>query len=62
METETLSNPEQIALIIGAVVTIANAITAMFPTRAKNPVLSGILRVLNILAINIGKNRNADDV
>lgn len=43
------------------VVTAANAITALTPTRADNKILSIILRILNILAINFLRNKNKDD-
>jgi hypothetical protein len=46
---------------ITAVVTAATAITALTPTTKDDAVIGGILRVLNILAGNFGKNRNADD-
>ena len=46
---------------ITAVVTAATAITALPPTTKDDAVIGGILRVLNILAGNFGKNRNADD-
>ncbi len=39
----------------------ATAITALTRTNQDNRVLDIISRVLNVLAGNIGKNRNADD-
>ena len=46
---------------IGAyIVTAATAITALTPTRADDKVADFVLRVLNLLAGNVGKNRNAD--
>ncbi|WP_025899035.1 hypothetical protein [Sneathiella glossodoripedis] len=51
----------EIAGIIASVVTIANIITAATPTNHDNQILNAILKVLNILSINIGKNKNADD-
>ena len=38
-----------------------SAITAATPTRSDDKVTDNILRVLNILSLNIGKNQNADD-
>jgi hypothetical protein len=38
-----------------------SAITAVTPTRSDDKVTDNILRVLNILSLNIGKNQNADD-
>jgi hypothetical protein len=52
---------DQIALMIGGVVTIATAITAMTPSRSDNKALNSILVVLNLLAGNVGKNKNADE-
>lgn len=46
---------------ITTVVTAATAITALTPTTADDKVLNTILRVLNTLAGNFGKNKNADD-
>ena len=43
-----------------ALVTGATAITALTPTKADNQVLDFILKVLNTVAGNIGKNKNAD--
>ena len=41
--------------------TAATAITALTPTRADDRALDTILRILNVLAGNVGRNRNADD-
>lgn len=46
---------------ITAVCTAATAITALTPTRADDRVLDAVLRVLNLVAGNVGRNRNADD-
>lgn len=46
---------------ITAVVTAATAITALTPTKTDDAWINAILRVLNILAGNVGMNRNADD-
>jgi len=46
---------------ITSVVTAATAITALTPTTADDKIIAAILRVLNILAGNFGKNKNADD-
>lgn len=46
---------------ITGIVTAATAITALTPTTADDKVVAMILRVLNLLAGNVGKNKNADD-
>lgn len=39
----------------------AKAITILTPTRSDDKVVDSILKVLNILAGNFGKDKNADD-
>ena len=46
---------------ITTLVTAATAITALTPTQADDKVVAVALKVLNVLAGNVGKNRNADD-
>lgn len=43
-----------------SVVTAATAITALTPSRSDDVWIDRILRVLNVLAGNVGFNRNAD--
>ena len=45
---------------ITGVVTAATAITALTPSKSDDEVLDKILKVLNILAGNFLKNKNAD--
>jgi len=39
----------------------ATAVTALTPTKADNKIVNILLKVLNILAGNVLKNKNADD-
>jgi hypothetical protein len=45
---------------ITALVSAATAITALTPTKADDKYVAIALRVLNVVAGNVGKNRNAD--
>jgi len=54
-------NWEQIWIGLASIVTGATAITALFPsTSPAKPALDAILRFLNLLAGNVGKNQNKD--
>ena len=56
--------PDNLAIWIAAlttVVTACTAITAITPTQTDDRILNVILRVLNFLAGNFNKNKNADD-
>lgn len=46
---------------ITAVVTAATAITALTPSKTDDEIVNKILKVLNFLAGNFLKNKNADD-
>ncbi len=52
----------QIVLWVGIILGIANAITASFPSVKENKVYNVVMNILNFLALNIGKNKNADAV
>tara|TARA_R100000808_G_scaffold1066_5_gene5084 strand:+ start:867 stop:1061 length:195 start_codon:yes stop_codon:yes gene_type:complete len=45
---------------VTALVTAATAITALTPTKADDAAVNFVLKILNLLAGNIGKNKNAD--
>jgi uncharacterized membrane protein len=48
---------------IGEIVLFANTITMAMPTRwRRNMMMDYISKILNYLAMNIGKNRNMDDL
>lgn len=46
---------------ITSVVTAATLVTALTPTKTDDKIVNGILKVLNFLAGNFLKNKNADD-
>ena len=46
---------------VTTVVTAATAITALTPSTADDKIIDTVLKVLNILAGNVGKNKNADE-
>lgn len=45
---------------VAGVVAAASAITAITPTKTDDNIVNAVLKVLNFLAVNIGKNTNAD--
>ena len=48
---------------IGEIVLFANAVTVALPTRWRgNMVMDYLSKILNYLAMNIGKNKNMDDI
>jgi len=50
----------KIFAIATAVLSAATVITAMTPTKADDKIIGFVLKLLNLLAGNIGKNKNAD--
>ena len=49
--------------MIGEIVLFANTVTMAMPTRWRgNMVMDYLSKILNYLAMNIGKNKNMDDV
>jgi hypothetical protein len=48
---------------IGEIVLFANTVTMVMPTRWRgNMMMDYLSKILNDLAMNIGKNRNMDDI
>ena len=48
---------------IGEIVLFANTVTMAMPTRWRgNMMMDYISKILNYLAMNIGKNKNMDDI
>ena len=48
---------------IGEIVLFANTVTVAMPTRWRgNMMMDYLSRILNYLAMNIGKNKNMDDI
>ena len=54
------SGPAWIAAVTG-IVTACTAITALTPTKSDDKIINFVLKILNVLSGNIGKNKNADD-
>ena len=49
--------------MMGEIVLFANTVTMAMPTRWRgNMVMDHISKIFNYLAVNIGKNRNMDDI
>ena len=54
---------QRIVAQIGEIVLFANTVTIAMPTRWRgNMVMDYLSRILNYLAMNIGKNKNMDDI
>lgn len=49
------------AQLIPIVITAAGAVATVTPTKADNKVIDPLLRIINIIGLNVGKARNADD-
>lgn len=60
ISTIVSSMPVWLVAITG-LVTAATAVTALTPTKSDDKIVAMILNVLNFLAGNFGKNKNADD-
>jgi len=59
---EFLSNLDfgKILTVAMAILSAATVITAVTPTKVDDKVVGFILKVLNLFAGNVGKNKNAD--
>jgi uncharacterized membrane protein len=53
------SGPAWIAAITG-IITACTAITALTPSTSDDKIVNFILKILNLLSGNVGKNKNAD--
>lgn len=47
--------------VLAIVITLATVITSLTPSRSDDQRLDRLLKLLNLLAGNVGFNRNADD-
>ncbi|TNE36261.1 MAG: hypothetical protein EP348_07270 [Alphaproteobacteria bacterium] len=47
--------------VLTAMVTLATVVTALTPTQWDNELVNQISKILNMIAGNVGHNRNADD-
>jgi len=59
-----LLNENQLVLLGAAAafaVAGANLITMFFPSVKENSIYNSIMKVLNMVSLNVGKNKNADD-
>ena len=56
------TNWGQIITIVTYVLSAATVITAMTKSKSDDKVVGFIKKILNVLAGNVGKNKNADDV
>ena len=60
--TRELSNTTVLAgQVLAIIVTLATVITAITPSRSDNILLDKVLTFLNLLAGNVGLNKNADE-
>ncbi len=58
-----LLTENQLALItagIAIIVAIANVVTMVMPSVGQNPIYNKVMGFLNVISLNIFKNKNAD--
>ena len=53
--------PEWLTYIVAAIVA-AKVITPLTPTKHDDKVLDTVFKFLNVVALNVGKDKNADEV
>lgn len=51
----------QLLSILPEIMVAAAAIATVTPTQTDNRVLNGLIRIVNLLGLNVGRARNADD-
>ena len=56
-----LLNDNTAVTCVAFMIALANMVTAVMPSVKGNEVYDTIMRVLNWLSLNVGKNRNSDD-
>lgn len=59
-----LLNENQLALVgagVAFAITGANLITMFMPSVKENAIYNSIMKVLNMVSLNVGKNKNADE-
>ena len=47
--------------VLAILISLATLITSLLPSRSDNISVDTVLQILNLLAGNVGHNRNADD-
>lgn len=52
--------PAQYLGLVGAIVLLANSATVFMDTESTNPAMKIVKKILNVLSLNVGKNKNAD--
>jgi hypothetical protein len=62
LDPDTLETSVLLAFeVLSILVTVATVITALTPTHWDNRMMDRIFQYLNLIAGNVGQNRNADD-
>ncbi len=61
MIANLMTNVPDILAAAGTVCVACTAVTALTPTQSDDKIINFVLKILNLLSGNIGKNRNKDD-